>query len=532
MRPKRIILPISISVVVLLVASFIVSGVFDLWSPSPVLAHPCTLSTLSGSVEWKAKASDEWTVVVDGTVLKTGNYVRTDEHSHALLTFFDGSTIKLEPESAVVIGEVEYDRQQNTNIEVRQLGGVIWHHIEAPLAGELQYKVYTQSAEVIVLGTSFTVDVNKSGSTKVLAVEGSVGVRAQGREVQLLANQETSVEVGSMPAMPSMHIKEQDKLLITLDLPGICSVKDPSGSSTGYLPSGVSFNQIKESQLELSDDGKQLISVSDPKSGEYLLTIRNTQYQSTKLNIRAVSQDNVIFEHNEVIKSTDGDKILRLTISEDNARIISAEIANIEPVIDQGPEKVVVTDISIERALPVKAIIEALKEENGGNDDGQAPDQPRDSAEDKVPAVDDVSEDSSRNGDNNDVRDDQEDIINDDNTDKDKISIDTHEALDDPTRDIQEGTVDEATIDKDKTKTDVKEVDDSISTRDTQEDTIDDKAGVNGDDSDTTRDVKEDVVDDDVSDKDEISADVSEDDDNTINRITHEGVVLISTSLK
>ncbi|MFC1982945.1 FecR domain-containing protein [Chloroflexota bacterium] len=520
MRPKRIMVPISISLAVLVVVSLIASGVINLWSPIPVLAHPCTLSTLSGNVERKAKASDGWTAGIDGTVLKTGDYVRTDEHSHALLTFFDGSTVKLEPESTVEIVEVEYDRQQNTNIVVRQLGGVIWNHIEAPLAGRFQFRVNTPSAEVSALGTSFTVDVSESGSTKVIAVEGNVGVRAQGREVQLLANQETSVEVGSKPAMPSMHVKEEDQLLITLDLPGVCSVKDPNGSSTGYLPSGISFNQIKESQLELSDDGKQLISVSNPKSGEYLLTIRNTQYQSAKLNIRAVSQDKVIFEHSEVVKGTDDDQILRLSISEDNAKIISAEIAKIEPIIGQGPEKVVVTDISIERALSVKAIIEALKDNKISGDDGQVPSQPRDSTEDKAPVDDDVLEDSSRNGDNDDVKDDQEDIIDNDTSDKDKISIDNNEALDDLTRDIQESTVDEDTSDKDKISIDAKESDDSISTRDTQEDTADGNADVNrdqiskdidGDDSETTREVQEDVAGEDVSDEDEISTNTNED---------------------
>ncbi|MFC1861419.1 FecR domain-containing protein [Chloroflexota bacterium] len=541
MTPKRIMVPISISLVVLLIASFIVSGVFNLWSPSPVMAHPCTLSILSGSVEWKSEDSDEWTLGINGTVLNAGGYVGTDDLSHALLTFFDGSTIKLEPKSTVEIVEVDYDRQHNTRIEVRQLGGVIWNYIEAPLAGELLYRVYTPSAEVTALGTSFTVDVSESGSTKVVAIDGSVGVRAQGREIQLLPNQETSVDVGSVPVMPSMHAKEQDKLLITLDLPSVCSVKDPSGSSTGYLPSGVSFNQIKESQLELSDDGKQLISVSNPKRGEYLLTIRNTQYRSAQLNIRAVSQNNVIFEHNEVIEGIDGDKILHLSISEDNAKIVAAKIAKTEPVTGQGPEKVVVTDLSIERAMPVRAIIEASKEDKISSDDKKATSEPQDSTENKTPTVDDASEDTSRSDGNDEIRNVQEDIIDEETDDKDKISINTNEVLGDPTRDIQEGVVDENTkVDEDKISIDVKEDDNDITTRDTQEGTVGEKPGDEDeisvdtieDDGGLSRDIQEGVVDEKNVDKDRISIDVKEDDNDITTSDTQEGVVPISPSLK
>jgi hypothetical protein len=356
--PRKLALPV-IGIVVLVVASMLFSNMFGLWSPAPVLAKPCILSTLSGSVKLQEPDSDVWVSGTDGMILDCGSRIKTASNSHALLTFFDGSTIELEPEANIEIKEIKYRKQQDTRIIVKQLNGITWSHVSSSFKGETHFRIETPSAEVTVLGTLFAVEVDESGSTKVAAIEGSVTVSAQKQEIRLTANQQTSVDAGAAPALPITRGEALSKLIITIKLPGVASVRDPSGASTGCFPDGISFNQIKDSFLELLPDGSQLITIPQPGNGRYILAIRNTREQSVLLGIKAVSLGEVVFAHQERIGGTgDVGKIMHLNIIVRSGKIVSVDIVDVEPLINQVPEEVIVTELAVERAVPIKTAIE------------------------------------------------------------------------------------------------------------------------------------------------------------------------------
>jgi hypothetical protein len=385
LSPKRLAVPV-IGVVVLVVVGLLFSNMFGVWSPAPVLAQPCVLSTLSGSIELREIDSDAWISGTDGTILDSGSRIKTDSGSHALLTFFDGSTMKLEPEAAVEIEEIKYSKQGDTGITVKQLSGVTWSHVSKSPEPGSHFRVETPSAEITVQGTSFTVEVDESGSTKVAATEGLVTVSAQKQEIHLAANQQTSVSAGSAPALPMMRGEDLNKLMITVELPGIGSVRDPNGASTGCFPDGVSFNQIKDSLSEILPDGSQLITVTQPENGRYALAVRNTKDRPVRSSIKAVSENEVIFEYKDRIGGTgDGDRIIQLNINVEGGKIVSGEIINVEPLVDQVPEKVVVTELAVERAAPLKnAIEEAGKRQVEGSQE-EIPPVPGDTSKNRVP---------------------------------------------------------------------------------------------------------------------------------------------------
>lgn len=361
--PRKFALPV-IGIVVLVVASMLFSNMFGLWSPAPVLAKPCIMSTLSGSVKLQEADSDVWLSGTDGMILGSGSRIKTDSDSHALLTFFDGSTIKLEPGANIEIKEIKYSKQRDTGIIVKQLNGVTWSHVSSSLEGKSRFRIETPSAEVTVQGTLFTVAVDESGSTKVAAIKGSVTVSAQKQEIRLAANQQTSVDAGAAPALPITRGEALNKLIIAAELPGVASVRDPNGASTGCFPDGISFNQIKDSLLELLPDGRQLITIPQPGNGRYILTIRNTRGRSVLLGIKAVSQGKVVFVHRERIGGTgDVGKIMHLNIVVESGKIVSVEIVDVETLVNQVPEEVVVTELAVERAAPIKTAIEEARKQ-------------------------------------------------------------------------------------------------------------------------------------------------------------------------
>ena len=208
---------ISVTLAVILIVGIVV-GASNFSSHSYALASKCTLSILSGSVEVIIPGIIDTQPGTDGMTLDAGNRVKTSPDSAALLTFFDGSTLKLEPGTDIEIEQLERnDDQQTITIVLKQWTGETWSHVVKMADRGSHYEIKTPSAVALVRGTQFLTEVDEAGATKVLTTEGLVSVSAQGEEIFLPAGQQTTVEPGTPPSEPetvdiSEYIKSQEKL--------------------------------------------------------------------------------------------------------------------------------------------------------------------------------------------------------------------------------------------------------------------------------------------------------------------------------
>ena len=112
-RPRTLAVPATLLLLLAIGGSLSVIVSLGFPSTPTVLTSQCTLSMVSGEVELQTPGSDIWQQAADGIILEAGVRVKTASSSHALLTFLEGSSIKLEP---------------NTDIEIQQL-----HHFHMHL---------------------------------------------------------------------------------------------------------------------------------------------------------------------------------------------------------------------------------------------------------------------------------------------------------------------------------------------------------------------------------------------------------------
>jgi hypothetical protein len=188
-------------------------------SPSYAFTSKCTLNILSGSVDISVPGSIEVQPGTDGMTLDAGDRVKTSPDSAVLLTFFDGSTITLEPDTDIEIEQIDLtDNQQTINIILKQWTGKTWSHVVKMADRRYHYEVKTPSAVALVRGTQFLTEVDEAGTTTVLTAEGLVSVSAQGTEVFLPVGEQTTVEQGTPPSEPtsvdiSEYVKAQEYLL-------------------------------------------------------------------------------------------------------------------------------------------------------------------------------------------------------------------------------------------------------------------------------------------------------------------------------
>ena len=315
-------------------------------SPPMALASGCTLSILSGSVEVQEAGRVRWQQGNDGMSLVAGTRVRTAEDSHALLTFFEGSTIKLEPNSNVEIKQIEYAEGESIRIVLKQWLGRTWSRVVKMADPGSHYEIETPSATALVRGTLFSTEVNETGTTKVATTEGLVSVVAKGEEVYLPASQQSTVVAGRPPSQPQTTYTGDTELIITVDMPGAGSVCDPTGSSTGILPTGLSFNQILGSQASLLSDGTQQISVSQPVTGDYLIALRNATGGTGSYRIEGKSGGKLVFEHTGTFEASEeeGGSLIHFNLQVEDGLIVNGEVGDVEPLGDKQPEKIIDTE--------------------------------------------------------------------------------------------------------------------------------------------------------------------------------------------
>jgi len=392
---RRIAIPIAIALVLVLGASL--SGAFDLLSPPTTLASQCTLSILSGSVEIQNPGADTRQQGTDGMTLTVGTRVKTAPGSHALLTFFEGSTIKLEPNTDVEIQQVEYSDEQSTTIVLKQWLGRTWSRVVKMADPGSHYQIETPSATAVVRGTLFATEVEETGFTKVTTTEGLVSVAAQDEEVYVPANHKTQVEKGIAPTQSVTVPSPKSEIIITIDMPAVGSVRDPTGSSTGILPSGLPFNQIPGSRSSSPSNATQIITITEPMTGEYIITLRYISKGIARFNIQGKTEDKVVFTYTGnwgAVK--DNGRLIYLNLYVDDGLIVSSDLSAAERLGDEMPEKIVEVELAGKRAKPIKT-------------EAQDSDIQDDSADDKKDTKDtddtDVPADKGRPSDKKDTDD-------------------------------------------------------------------------------------------------------------------------------
>ncbi len=134
------------------------------------------VEVLSSLVE--KKSGEEWLELISGDQLKSGDIVKTDSSGLANIYFPDGSVIRLDSNSQIVISEADYDNNTKTlKLKIKLLAGRVWSKIFELATNESYWEVETANAVAAVRGTAFGVEY-ENNETVVIGWENTVEVEA------------------------------------------------------------------------------------------------------------------------------------------------------------------------------------------------------------------------------------------------------------------------------------------------------------------------------------------------------------------
>ncbi|MBE0480377.1 MAG: FecR domain-containing protein [Dehalococcoidia bacterium] len=313
-------------------------------SATPALASQCTLTILSGRAEIQDSGSGSWGEAGDGVVLQAGSRVRTGPDSFALLTFFEGSTIRLEPDTDLQIQRLESAGAEGTVIALQQWLGKTWSRVVQMADPGSRYEIQTPSATALVRGTLFEIEVAETGLTVVRTIEGLVSVTAQGEEVSVAAGHEVRVETGASPSELSPVRPSENALMFAVSAPAFVSVIDPTGASIGFLPDGFSFNQISGAQSTSPSDGLQVVTIPDPEPGDYFVVMRCVADGLIRFVLEGFRGGESVFTHYREYRLSDGTAwVIPVHVEVVDGQSMRAVVGQKAPLGDRMPEKIVIT---------------------------------------------------------------------------------------------------------------------------------------------------------------------------------------------
>src|SRR5438045_9188301 len=144
----------------------------DLFGGAAAFAAVTTVTVLSGDVSVRHAGAD-FAAAIDGDVLHEGDTIRTGADGRAILTYFEGSSVTIEPTTELTIDAVSTASDGGTVVLMTQAFGRTWHVVTTLITRGSRYEVRTPARTAPVRGTEFQVDAD-SDATTVSTTEGTV----------------------------------------------------------------------------------------------------------------------------------------------------------------------------------------------------------------------------------------------------------------------------------------------------------------------------------------------------------------------
>ncbi|MFC1925691.1 PKD domain-containing protein [Chloroflexota bacterium] len=231
------------------------------WPPDKAHASTSTLTPLSGDEVFLNNKSIDKTVAVE-----EGDKIRTGTDSWALVTFEDGSTIELEPET-----EIEIQVLTETGISVFQSVGQTWSGVQKLASGPVSdFEINTPTAGAIVRGTLIDTFVEEISTniydTLIAAFEGTVWVTGiDGIQQIIEAGMQSLIKWNSSAEVPKPIPPPQNRLEFTIDGEAWALVVDDPQRSIGVVPPGIVINQIPRSSTTGAQAEPQFMVIPAPE---------------------------------------------------------------------------------------------------------------------------------------------------------------------------------------------------------------------------------------------------------------------------
>lgn len=249
--------------------------------------------------------SGNWVKIATEASLEEGNWVKTSSEGRAVITFFEGSSTEIEPDTIVCLEELFSSLKGSTTIRLNQQVGHTWSSVGRLFDPASRFEVATSAAAAVVRGTLIGIGAGEGGNTTVSVFAGEAGVIGQGHEVTVPTGWQTIVNPGQPPPPPSLIPPPSRQLTVSIGLSAWLQIIDPLGRNTGMIPPGFGINRIPFSITTIVGE-EQIVSINEPVGGTYYIALYAYVNGSVRVTTNATSQGGFSQQENRELEIKKG----------------------------------------------------------------------------------------------------------------------------------------------------------------------------------------------------------------------------------
>jgi len=207
---------------ILIVLVIIVGGGAYLYFPrgqSLSAAFAATLSILNTDISAQRGGSGDFISALDGDLYKNGDVVKSSQNGRAVLTFFDGSTLTVDPGSVVRVTTLNRLDNGGIQIVIEQTLGRSWASVAKLKTPDSKFEVKTPTSTAAVRGTAFETKVEQKpdgtfavtytaddGQLLVTANAGGTTTVTPNTNVEIDQNQQAPANATPLPPQPTLRV--------------------------------------------------------------------------------------------------------------------------------------------------------------------------------------------------------------------------------------------------------------------------------------------------------------------------------------
>lgn len=228
-------------VAILVVLLVIVGGGVFLYFPrgeNLSATFAATLAVLNTDITAQRGASGGFTPALDGDLFKGGDLVKADADGRAVLTFFDGSTLTVDPGSQVRVTTLNRLDDGGIQVVIEQTLGRTWASVSKLKTPDSKFEIQTPTSTAAVRGTAFETTVTRrpDGSIAVIytADDGQLLVTANaGGQTTVTPNTQVEIDQNQRAPQGPTALPPQPTLRVTSSAGIGFAVTAPSGATCG-----------------------------------------------------------------------------------------------------------------------------------------------------------------------------------------------------------------------------------------------------------------------------------------------------------
>lgn len=242
--------------------------------PLLVFANEAKITAVKGTADIKSPDSAAWYAAKTGSLVKTGQVIKTKPRSRVNVELSDGSRIEIRPNSQIDLTDLSA-KSPTFKMAIGRIKAWVSKN-----TGRSKFEVKTPVAVCSVRGTEFTVDVDEKGMTDIAVLEGLVGVRridGTGDVIPVGAGERLSVSVDKPLSMEQRTEAISDKFAIQREV-GLSMSKE-----------AVQAAAASEMRLAEYQEGKTMIDVNGNRVRleEYVMRPAPDTFKLVVLNERS-----------------------------------------------------------------------------------------------------------------------------------------------------------------------------------------------------------------------------------------------------